>query len=386
MPNNNELPPDFKPGMEDFSAADLNRWKRATPREIRGAEGTDSARFGQRAVLGSNRQVNTNPREIRAFVVRGYGRITTNPDLEAESESPNYFDLLHCVAFNFLSEPHLFTSDFQSRQDSSPPIPMSEMIYVVLPPMLQRTPWQTSRVNQVYGVKNDGVDTPFVEKIVEEFTFEEDSHLRRIRSANFADGSIEYETISPPYLLGEIIYAVKGSTGYKWPTDPSGRSGVLVDISPDYKSGRIECSPVFFDNLIGRTAILSNGITILIKSQGGSTWVDIEAIEPGTLEGLSGTVSFSIKDEMVLWTDINTAGKSWRLIDTNKALRGVLNSRLEYGGSTTMRIWALSGSTGKDVLVYDWLFLPGQSINAGTLVTATWRGGRYVVDGSQCAG
>jgi hypothetical protein len=72
------------------------------------------------------------------------------------------------------------------------------------------------------------------------------------------------------------------------------------------------------------------------------------------------------------------------------ATRGKLDGALSFGGSATMSVWYWNGSaeadTGRNVTVYDWLLLTGQSIASGTQVTASWdaRSGRYYVTGAQC--
>jgi hypothetical protein len=87
-----------------------------------------------------------------------------------------------------------------------------------------------------------------------------------------------------------------------------------------------------------------------------------------------------------------TSGETWAVIllgsSSSSLKRGKLDGSQSYQGSATLSVWAWNGSaeadTGEDVTVYDWHLKTGQSIAAGTQVTAALVGGRWYVLSAQC--
>jgi hypothetical protein len=71
-------------------------------------------------------------------------------------------------------------------------------------------------------------------------------------------------------------------------------------------------------------------------------------------------------------------------------VRGKLDGSLSFGGSAAMSVWAWDGAadadTTENLTVYDWLLSSGQSVAAGTQVTAFYdvASGRWYLDGAQC--
>jgi hypothetical protein len=89
-----------------------------------------------------------------------------------------------------------------------------------------------------------------------------------------------------------------------------------------------------------------------------------------------------------------TSGETWAVVLLGAAAggsglkRGKLDGSQSYQGSAVMSVWAWNGSaeadTGEDVTVFDWHLKTGQTIAAGTQVTAALVGGRWYVIASQC--
>jgi hypothetical protein len=90
-----------------------------------------------------------------------------------------------------------------------------------------------------------------------------------------------------------------------------------------------------------------------------------------------------------------TSGETWAVVllgagtaNGSGLLRGKLDGTQSFQGSAVMSVWAWNGSaeadTGENVTVYDWHLKSGQSIAAGTQVTAAMVGGRWYVIAAQC--
>jgi hypothetical protein len=87
------------------------------------------------------------------------------------------------------------------------------------------------------------------------------------------------------------------------------------------------------------------------------------------------------------------SGETWAVIvlggsTGNGLLRGKLDGAQNFQGSAVMSVWAWNGSaeadTGENETVFDWHLKSGQSIAAGTQVTAAMVGGRWYVIAAQC--
>jgi hypothetical protein len=88
-----------------------------------------------------------------------------------------------------------------------------------------------------------------------------------------------------------------------------------------------------------------------------------------------------------------TSGETWAVVllgsgNGSGLLRGKLDGSQSYQGSAVMSVWAWNGSaeadTGENMTVYDWHLKTGQTIAAGTQVTAALVGGRWYVIAAQC--
>lgn len=174
MPDLNPKPDEFKPGQRQLSAKDLNDVSGALIREIRGDGKTiEVNKFGQRIVISAIDKVvpATSTVQVRSFVVR----VIRN-------------DYLVCIPFTFqegVPQPH----------DSTLSASATNFICVAKPRLLQRTPFHG------LTVLLDGVSVTY--------TYQTTVGRRQANTGSWQ----EFQRIVPPYFVGDIISARKGTTG-----------------------------------------------------------------------------------------------------------------------------------------------------------------------------
>lgn len=186
-------PPNFQRGQRQLSAMALNQLRELALRHIAGGGDTNVSYFGDRLTITSktiNPQLPDPTNYLRQFIV-----------LE---ELP---DCLVCTPMFYQPGDEGGWSPQSYEVNLTNPTMISgayAIIWVAKPYFLQQTPWDQSTVPLPDVVQLNGHPVKYIYDFAE-----------RTREAQFQDGTPwETQEITPSYVLGDVIVAVRTLTGY----------------------------------------------------------------------------------------------------------------------------------------------------------------------------
>lgn len=187
----------FKPGMDAIPVGALNRLRDGMPRQLRGGGSVEVEAMGDRLIVrdrGDQRGVPDHGNYYAQFVVR--------QELD---------DCLLCTPF---VQPVDGTSGMWEQHEYDPAFVGNGtmFVYVAKPFYLRKTPWDGKTVT----VAGDDLDIAYHATNVGE------------RTITDPDGVVQTQKISPPYLQGDVIWALRGMTGV---VSPGGVPAVWVDVN-----------------------------------------------------------------------------------------------------------------------------------------------------------